>query len=378
MKKFSASILTTLLVAFTLVGCKSSSVNISGKFVGLNSNVVYLEQMSASGQSIIDSVALATNGAYQFTIENVADTPTLYNLVYNNDRIPLLVSRGENIEVSALGNALSNYTVTGSLESELLRKFNKEFIEGEMKLSQIVQRYPMAKQSEKAKLTEQYNTQYRDIKRKQISFIIEHKENVAAIYALYQRLPGEQNLVGADSDLIYYRTVADALSKQYRTSPYLITLSNDIARMEARISLLNTIETRTYPELAGTDMYGNKVNLSSLEGNIILVDFWSAELGNSNAFNAELKKMYEKYESEGFRVYQVSADTAKATWITAVQEQRLPWISVCDFMGEASPLLRAYNISKLPSNFLIDRKGNIIAKDLYSTALEKRLSELFK
>lgn len=378
MKKFSAGILTTLLVAFTLVGCKSSSVNISGKFVGLNSNVVYLEQMSASGQSIIDSVALATNGAYQFTIENVSDTPTLYNLVYNNDRIPLLVSRGENIEVSALGNALSNYTVTGSLESELLRKFNKEFIEGEVKLSQIVQRYPMAKQSEKAKLTKQYNTQYRDIKRKQISFIIEHKENVAAIYALYQRLPGEQYLVGADSDLIYYRTVADALSKQYRTSPYLITLSNDIARMEARISLLNTIETRTYPELAGTDMYGNKVNLSSLEGNIILVDFWSAELGNSNAFNAELKKMYEKYESEGFRVYQVSADTAKATWITAVQEQRLPWISVCDFMGEASPLLRAYNISKLPSNFLIDRKGNIIAKDLYSTALEKRLSELFK
>ena len=378
MKKFSAGILVTLLAAFTLVGCKSSSVNISGKFVGLNSNVVYLEQMSASGQSIIDSIALETNGAYQFTIENVADTPSLYNLVYNNDRIPLLVSRGENIEVSALGNALSNYTVTGSLESELLRKFNKEFIEGEMKLSQIVQRYPIAKGSEKAKLTEQYNTQYRDIKRKQISFIIEHKENVAAIYALYQRLPGEQYLVGADSDLIYYRTVADALSKQYRTSPYLITLSNDIARMEARISLLNTIETRTYPELAGTDMYGNKVKLSSLEGNIILVDFWSAELGNSNAFNAELKKIYEKYESEGFRIYQVSADTSKATWVTAVQEQRLPWISVCDFMGEASPLLRAYNISKLPSNFLIDRKGNIIAKDLYSTALEKRLSELFK
>ena len=378
MKKFSAGILVTLLAAFTLVGCKSSSVNISGKFVGLNSNVVYLEQMSASGQSIIDSIALETNGAYQFTIENVADTPSLYNLVYNNDRIPLLVSRGENIEVSALGNALSNYTVTGSLESELLRKFNKEFIEGEIKLSQIVQRYPIAKGSEKAKLTEQYNTQYRDIKRKQISFIIEHKENVAAIYALYQRLPGEQYLVGADSDLIYYRTVADALSKQYRTSPYLITLSNDIARMEARISLLNTIETRTYPELAGTDMYGNKVKLSSLEGNIILVDFWSAELGNSNAFNAELKKIYEKYESEGFRIYQVSADTSKATWVTAVQEQRLPWISVCDFMGEGSPMLGAYNIRKLPSNFLIDRKGNIIAKDLYSTALEKRLSELFK
>jgi peroxiredoxin len=108
-----------------------------------------------------------------------------------------------------------------------------------------------------------------------------------------------------------------------------------------------------------------------------LVDFWSAEAGNSNAFNAELKEIYDKYESQGFRVYQVSADTSKAAWITAVQEQRLPWISVCDFKGEASPMLRAYNVRKLPSNYLIDKQGNIIAKDIYSSALEARLAKIF-
>ena len=124
-------------------------------------------------------------------------------------------------------------------------------------------------------------------------------------------------------------------------------------------------------------MYGNEVALSSLEGNIVLVDFWSAEVGNSNAFNAELKEIYEEYESRGFRVYQVSADTSKSAWVTAVQEQQLPWISVCDFRGTASPMLHAYNVRKLPSNFLIDREGNIVAKDLYSTALAKRLAEMF-
>ena len=110
----------------------------------------------------------------------------------------------------------------------------------------------------------------------------------------------------------------------------------------------------------------------------ILVDFWSAEVGNSNAFNAELREIYEEYESQGFRVYQVSADTSKAAWITAVQEQKLPWISVCDFYGESSPMLRAYNVRKLPSNFLIDRNGNIVAKDLYSSALKKRLSDMLE
>jgi hypothetical protein len=60
-----------------------------------------------------------------------------------------------------------------------------------------------------------------------------------------------------------------------------------------------------------------------------------------------------------------------------VQEQRLPWISVCDFLSINSPMLQSYNVTKLPSNFLIDRNGNIIAKDLYSDELENRLKEIF-
>ena len=377
MKRFLAIASVAAAVVLLSVGCHNESVRISGQFVGLNAKTVYLEQMSASGKQIIDSVALAQDGSYHFFIESVADTPSLYNIIYSNDRIPLLVQRGEDIEVSALGSALVNYTVSGSEESELLRTFNKEYIEGQMELQRIMQSYPTAKGEERKRLAEQYNTCYRNIKRKQISFIIENKEHIASVYALYQRLEGEQYLAGADSDIIYYRTVADALSEHHERSPYLITLNNDIARMEARLSLLNSIESRSYPDLNGTDMYGNEVALSSLEGSIILVDFWSAEAGNSNAFNAELKEIYDKYESQGFRVYQVSADTSKAAWITAVQEQRLPWISVCDFKGEASPMLRAYNVRKLPSNYLIDKQGNIIAKDIYSSALEARLAKIF-
>lgn len=370
-------VLGILFAVAALVGCRNNDVTISGRFVGLSSKMVYLEQMSASGVKVVDSVALDNDGGYHFTIKDVAPTPSLYNVVYSSDRIPLLVSRGERLELNAMGSALANYTVSGSYESELLRKFNKEYLNGQLELNNIVLGYHKASDEERKHFATKYSNLYRTIKRNQISFVIENKESLASVYALYQRLPGEQHLSGADSDLIYYRTVADAVSKRYPTSPYLLTLSNDIARMEARISLMNSIELRTYPDLKGKDMYGNEVALSSLEGNIVLVDFWSAEVGNSNAFNAELREIYEEYESRGFRVYQVSADTSKAAWIKAVQEQQLPWISVCDFMGEASPMLKAYNVRKLPSNYLIDSKGNIIAKDLYSDALEDKLEELF-
>lgn len=368
--------LTLIIAAAMLCGCTSSKVRISGKFLGLNSRTVYLEQMSVSGQTIVDSVALASDGSYEFLVSDVPSTPTLYNIVYNNERIPLLVSGGEKVTVGSLGSVLKNYTVSGSVESELLREFNSEYIAGAMALAQKMDDYAQAEESQKVALAQSYNAQYRDVKRKQISFIVTNKSSIAAIYALYQRLEGERYLVNADSDIIYFRTVADAVAETYPESPLLISLRNDVARMEAQASLIQSIEERNYPDIEADDMYGNKVRLSSLEGNVVLVDFWSAELGNSNALNADLKETYRKYEDRGFRVYQVSADTSKAAWIRAVQEQRLPWTSVCDFKGEGSPIFGLYNVRRLPTNYLIGRDGMIVGRDLYGTSLEKRLEEL--
>lgn len=366
------------VVIFSLVDFNNANAKISGRFVGLNADMVYLEKTKVAGGEIVDSVALDQDGYYQLEVKNLPETPSLYHVIYNKGRIPLLISRGENIELKAMGNVLMSYTVSGSRESELLRIFNKEFIDGQFALDKIVRKYRMVDSLSMVGLDQQYSATYHAIKRKQIAFIIEHKASLAALYALYQRLPGDQHLTNIESDLIYYRTVLDAVSVKYPNSPFLLSLSNDIASLAARISLKKEIEFRAYPELNGRDMYGNEVKLSSLDGNIILVDFWSAELGNSNIINADLKEIYERYKPHGFRVYQVSADISKVAWITAVQGQRLPWISVCDFAGEMSQMLRAYNVQRLPTNYLIDRNGNIIAKNLYGKALEHRLAQMFK
>lgn len=386
MKKLWLKILVTLVVVAAAVAAvlmfavdfQGNDAKISGRFVGLNAKMVYLEETAVGGGKIIDSVALDSDGYYQLEVKNLPETPSLYHVVYNKGRIPLLVSRGESIELTSMGNVLMNYAVSGSRESELLRKFNKEFFDGQLALDRVVHKYRMADSVELVRLDAEYRSTYRDIKRKQISFIIENKATLAAVYALYQRLHGDQHLASSENDIIYYRAVLDAVSESYPNSPFLLSLSNDIASMSARISLMRSIEERSYPELIGRDMYGNERSLSSLDGNVILVDFWSAELGNCNAINADLKEIYELYKPHGFRVYQVSADTSKVTWVTAVQAQRLPWISVCDFYGEMSPMLRAYNVRQLPTNYLIDRNGNIIAKNLYGKALESKLANIFK
>lgn len=376
------ALFVTLTTAALMCSCQSSKVKISGRFVGGDAKNIYLEQVSALSQAVIDSAALAADGSYRFELRGVAKSPSLYNVLYNGERIPLLIAGGDRLTVSSVGSVVRNYTVEGSEESELLRQFYQSFVTGAQRLDEIAMRFGKTDltEEERKALVREYTTEYYRIRREQLRFIIEHKSSLAAVYALYQRLPGDTYLFNGDSDVVYYRTVAEGLEKTYPESPYLQSLLAEIARMDARISLSSQITESQYPDLEMTDIYGKKVRLSSLMGKVVLLDFWSAELGSSNALNADLKELYKKYADSpaGFEVYQVAIDTSKPLWITTVQEQQLPWISVSDLRGRSSVSLGLYNVQKLPANFLIDKEGTIVARDIYGKSLEQKLDELTK
>lgn len=376
------TLVVTLLTAAVMCGCQSSKVKISGRIVGNDGRNIYLEQVSPLAQTIIDSAQLDKEGGYRFQVKSASKTPSLYNIIYNGERIPLLIAGGDNIKLNSVGSVLRNYTVEGSEESELLRQFYQAFVTGAQRLDNIASQFArmsvgMTEEERQAK-TKEYTAEYYRIRREQLRFIIEHKASLAAVYALYQRLPGDAHLFNGDSDVVYFRTVAEAIEKSYPQSPYLQSLLSEITRMDARVSLTSQITEAGYPDLEMPDIYGKKVRLSSLTGKVVLLDFWSAELGNSNHLNAELKEIYKKYAAANvpFEVYQVGVDASKSAWISAVQEQKLPWVSVSDLRGRASAALGLYNVQQLPANFLIDKNGVIVAKDSYGKSLEEKLDIL--
>ena len=333
--------------AAAMCGCQSSKVKISGRIVGTEPRNIYLEEVTPLRQTIVDSTVLAADGSYLFRLRDIAASPSLYNVVYDNERIPLLVEGGDRVTVNSAGSVVRNYTVEGSAESELLREFYQAFVVGAQHLDEIASRFA------------------------------ENKSSLAAVYALYQRLPGDSYLFNGDGDVVYYRTVAEAVAERYPGSPYVGALQAEVARMDAQAGLASKVSELNYPDLELTDMYGEKVRLSKVaEGKVVLLDFWSAELGTSNALNADLKELYAKYAGRGFEVYQVGIDTSKPLWITAVQEQQLPWKSVTDLRGRASSALVVYNVQRIPANFLIDREGTIVGKNLYGRSLEEKLEQL--
>lgn len=372
------TLFVSAVAAFVLCACQSSRVRITGRFVGNEAQSVYLEQVTPLAQTLVDSVELDRKGDFRFELREVPPTPALYHIVYGGERIPLLVAGGDRVRVCSVGSVVRNYTVEGSEESELLGSFYRGYVAGAQRLDEIVAAYtaPGLDPERRRELARDYTDEYYRIRREQLRFIIEHKDRLAALYALYQRLPGDTYLFNGDSDVVYFRAVAEALEKSYPESPYLAALNAEIARMDARINLSSRIAETGYPDLEMADMYGKRIRLSSLAGKVVLLDFWSAELGNSNELNAELKELYEEYAPAGFEVYQVAIDTSKPVWISAVQEQALPWISVSDLRGRFSPAVGLYDITKLPTNFLIDREGTVVARDIYGRSLKERVDEL--
>ena len=139
------------------------------------------------------------------------------------------------------------------------------------------------------------------------------------------------------------------------------------------------------PELVVASPSGEKISLSSLRGKMVLVDFWASWCAPCRQENPNLVRTYKKYRDKefkngnGFTVYGVSLDRQKEDWTTAIKRDGLEWESqVSDLKGWQSVPAAQYGVMVIPSNFLIDGTGIIVAKDLRGDFLENKLKELLK
>ena len=165
----------------------------------------------------------------------------------------------------------------------------------------------------------------------------------------------------------------EGIATAYPDSPYVAILEREIADMESIINLMDNVQLVSYPDIELEDMYKTKHKLSSLEGKVVLLYFWTLESALCNNLNAELKELYGKYNKKGFEVYHVSADSDEALWIEVVRQQKHPWVSV--FGGSSMDVFSLYNVVKLPTAYLIDREGNMTVAPLSVSALERQIKE---
>ncbi|MBN9386052.1 MAG: AhpC/TSA family protein [Chitinophagaceae bacterium] len=130
------------------------------------------------------------------------------------------------------------------------------------------------------------------------------------------------------------------------------------------------------PDFTQTDTAGSDVRLSSFKGKYILVDFWASWCGPCRRENPAVVKAWQRFHPKGFDILGVSLDNNREKWLEAIKKDQLPWTHVTDLNGWQNSAARLYGVRGIPMNYLLDKKGKIIAKNLRGQALVEKLAAL--
>ncbi len=132
------------------------------------------------------------------------------------------------------------------------------------------------------------------------------------------------------------------------------------------------------PDITLPTVNGDSIRLSSLKGKVVLLDFWASWCGPCRSSNKELTKLYPKYKAKGFEIFGVSLDDDKNKWRNAIKKDKITWLQVNDGGGWDAQTAVQWNINAIPTSYLIDKNGKLVARDLEGKELERALKDLLE
>lgn len=379
-----------LVLALSLAACstKKNGFEINGTFSNTQGEMIYLKAMQMNSLKEIDSVI--PDGSGKFHFKEKLDFPNLFLLQKDDQNYAsLIINPGEKVTITGdATNLMNDYEVSGSPDSKLLQAYMARLNKAFYQMGELQKIYQDSIKSPNLNaiildLNRKSSNIAKDIREYTISFIQQNPGSLASLMALYQQLAPRQYVLDPVTDYSYYAMVDSILFAKYPESEPVKTLHLHLVDLKQRQEV-EALRNRTLglgkipPEIALQSPDGDTIKLSSTRGNIVLLDFWASWCAPCRHESPNLVKAYKKYHSKGFQIYQVSLDKTRENWLQGIKEDHLgSWLHVSDLKFWQSSVVPLYQIEGIPTNFLLDRDGKIIDKNLRGQALTLKLSEIF-
>lgn len=338
---------------------EGTPTTIMGNIQGLEEGKkIFFDKKTLDATDVVGTALLASDGSFE--LKTGVKTPGIYRVRLGAKPIYMLLKGGEQIEVSATmdGYKIKDYTLTGGLHSEEMKTWND------------------------------------DLNMAKIKAYLEETEEKKPLLHLY--LVEKLDLV---ANINVYKKVLESLKEAYPNDLYTRQFNSKVLSMEAKLKAQPVAVGAEAPEINLPNPQGKKMALSSLRGEVVLLDFWASWCRPCRMTNPHVVEMYNKYNKKGFDVFNVSLDgiddkraamyqnnpetIAKATeiekgkWKEAIKTDKLKWKNhVSELRSWSSPVAALYGVNSIPKTYLIDRKGIIRYENLRGQALENAIKTL--
>lgn len=378
-----------LLLLLIAASCNNeSNTVITGTYPGVRKDYLKVNRINLINSVLVDSVRIAKSGKFKIKIED--EEPGFYTIGFSNDEfITVVAEPGARIRLQFTGKKLqNNYSVEGSEESEKVRLLDNKLGQSLIILDSLSTEYQAILEEGDnpemlSQIEEDYNKTLNEQRKYNIAFILNNLSKLSAVKALYQKINENTYVLYQQRDLQYLKLVSDSLGSAYPdielTKSLRENLQDELNQMY--MSRITKAAEEADPVMLDAnleDINGKRVRLSELmKDNYVLLSFWSAQSNECISYNLFLKQLYQIYHRQGFEIYHVNLDNDEALWRNSVRFDELPWVNVREDDPSNPVTARIFNVTGLPANYLFDKDGNIIGKDLFGRSLKIKLGQIF-
>lgn len=168
----------------------------------------------------------------------------------------------------------------------------------------------------------------------------------------------------------------DVLKDEEEAHHIFLQIKNDYPSSTFAVqaeALLVSLQLRVgaeFPDFQTKDINGEPLSLSQFKDKVVLIDFWATWCPPCIEEMPNIVKTYQKFHDKGFEIIGISLDQNENRFLRFLKDNSMTWRQHFDGKGGENELARKYSITSIPTTFLIDANGKIIAKNLRGPALE--------